>query len=195
MRRLTGFAHCIDGVLDVDWDLSILEDDRFLLYVADRNLSQKERDSRLVSHCLVNVDPNFRERVRPGDFLVGNRGVGWGHGHDQAILALKAVGIAAIVCETTTMTFKRNCLNHGLPIIEISGIFTKISSGDSLCLDIDASNLRNVSSGEDFDFNPYPEFVLELLEAGGLYPQLSMEMKNQSEGMGQQNEPSSEAKQ
>jgi 3-isopropylmalate dehydratase small subunit len=195
LRILTGFAHCIDGVLDVDWDLSIMEDDRFLLYAADRNLCQEERDNHLASHCLVNIDPDFRKKVRPGDFFVGNRGVGWGHGHDQAILALKAVGIAAIFCETTTMTFKRNCLNHGLPIVEIPGIFAKISYGDSLCLDINAGNLKNVSSGEVFDFNPYPEFVLELLEAGGLYPQLSMEMKNQSAGLNQQTEPSSEAKQ
>jgi 3-isopropylmalate/(R)-2-methylmalate dehydratase small subunit len=182
LKRLTGLAHCIDGVLDVDWDLSIVEDDRFLLYAADRNLSQEERDTHLASHCLVNVDPDFRESVHTGDFLVGNRGVGWGHGHDQAILALKAVGIAAIVCETTTMTFKRNCLNHGLPIVEIQGIFAQISSGDSLILDVEKANLENVSTGGIFGFDPYPAFILELLEAGGLYPQLSVEMKRQAAG-------------
>jgi 3-isopropylmalate/(R)-2-methylmalate dehydratase small subunit len=177
LRRLSGFAHCIDGVLDVDWDISIVEDDRFLLQAADQNLSFEERDKHLASHCFLNLDPDFRKRVHPGDFLVGNRGVGWGHGHDQAIMALKAVGIAAIVCETTTMTFRRNCLNHGLPIVEIAGIFEHVSSGDRLDLDLDTGRISNSSTGDVFNFEPYPVFIQEILDAGGLYPKLSRELK------------------
>jgi 3-isopropylmalate/(R)-2-methylmalate dehydratase small subunit len=182
LRRLSGFAHCIDGVLDVDWDISILEDDRFLLHAADQNLSPEERDKHLAAHCFLNVDPDFRKRVRRGDFLVGNRGVGWGHGHDQAIMALKAVGIAAVICETTTITFRRNCLNHGLPIVEIAGIFEQVSSGDRLELDLDAGSLKNSSTGDVFRFDPYPVFILQMLDAGGLYPQLSRELKGQTTG-------------
>ena len=176
-RQRRGFAHCINGVLDVDWDISIAEDDRFLLYAADQNISEEERDRHLAENCFVNVDPDIRKRIVPGDFLVGNRGVGWGHGHDQAILALQAVGFAAVICETTTTTFKRNCLNHGLPIIEIHGIFNRISTGNQLELDLFTGCMSNLSTKDVFHFTPFPDFILEILDAGGLYPHLKIELQ------------------
>jgi 3-isopropylmalate/(R)-2-methylmalate dehydratase small subunit len=175
-RQRRGFAHCIDGVLDVDWDISIAEDNRFLLYAADQNISDEECNRHLARNCFVNMDPEIRKRIIPGDFLVGNRGVGWGHGHDQAILALQAVGFAAVICETTTTTFKRNCLNHGLPIIEIHGIFNRISDGDQLELVLDVGCMKNLSTKDVFHFAPYPDFILEILDAGGLYSHLKMEL-------------------
>lgn len=181
MNRITkGVARCIDGVLDVDWDISPAEDDRFLLVAADQNLSDAERDKRLVKNCLLHIDPEIRKSVAPGDILVGNRGVGWGHGHDQAVLALQAIGFAAIICETTTATFKRNCLNHGLPIVEIDDIFNRVSTGDLLALDLDKGCLSNYSTNEEFHFTIYPDFILEILDAGGLYPHLHRQLSAES---------------
>jgi 3-isopropylmalate/(R)-2-methylmalate dehydratase small subunit len=173
-------AHCVDGVLDVDWDISPIEDMFFVRDAAAERTSYDEQLKKLAEHCLTRVDPEFPLKVQPGDILVGNRGVGWGHGHDHAALALKAVGIGAILCETTGVNFKRNCINHGLPLIEIPAIFSKVNTGDTLEIDLDTGTLRNISRGLVQQFVTYPEFILKILDAGGIYRQMRNEIESKN---------------
>jgi 3-isopropylmalate/(R)-2-methylmalate dehydratase small subunit len=179
-RQIRAQALCIDGVLDVDWDISPIEDMFFVRDAAVKQISYDDQLKKLARHCLTRVDPGFPLKVRPGDILVGNRGVGWGHGHDHAALALKAVGIGAILCETTGVNFKRNCINHGLPLIEIPGIFSKVNTGDTLEINLDAGTLTNVSSGFIQQFIIYPEFILKILDAGGIYEQMRNNIENEN---------------
>jgi 3-isopropylmalate/(R)-2-methylmalate dehydratase small subunit len=176
---LQGRAHCIDGVLDVDWEISPLEDAHFLSDAAVLGISEGDILQHLAGHCLIKVDPEFPRKVRSGDFLVGNRGVGWGHGHDQAVLALKGAGIAAVLCETSTVNFKRNCIHHGLPLIEIPGIFACVSAGDELELELRRGVVRNLTTGVMLNFRPYPDFILKILDAGGIYEQLRETVENE----------------
>ena len=175
-RVLRARAHCIDGVLDVDWDISPIEDAFFVRDAVVSEVSHEDQLRHLATHCLTRVDPEFPSRVKPGDFLVGRRGVGWGHGHDHAAMALKAVGVGAVLCETTTVNFKRNCINHGLPLIEIPGLFPQVASGDELEVDLDAGIVRNLANGKVLRFTVYPEFILEILDAGGIYEKIKNEM-------------------
>ncbi len=170
-------AYCIDGVLDVDWEISPIEDMFFVRDATANGASLEEQQRRLAQHCLVKVDPEFPSKIRIGDILVGNRGVGWGHGHDHAALALKAVGIGAILCETAGVNFKRNCINHGLPLIEIPGIFSKVKTGDTLEIDLDDGIVTNLSTGLVRQFVTYPEFILRILDAGGIYEQVRDEVE------------------
>lgn len=167
--RIRGRAYCLGGVLDVDWDISPVEDMFFVRDAQVRGTSEEEQMERLASNCLAKADPNFVRSILPGDFLVGSRGVGWGHGHDHAALALKAVGVGAVICETTTVNFKRNCINHGVPLLEMEDIFSQTETGDALELDLEEGSLRNITSGSLFRFEPYPRFILDTLYAGGVY--------------------------
>ena len=172
-RQIRAQAYCIDGVLDVDWDISPIEDMFFIRDATANGISYEEQLKRLagaLSHQKLTL--NFPSKYRTGDILVGNRGVGWGHGHDHAALALKAVGIGAILCETTGVNFKRNCINHGLPLIEIPGIFSKVKTGDELEIDLNTGIFRNLSNGIVEQFVTYPEFILEILDAGGIYEKM-----------------------
>ena len=168
-RILRGRAHCIDGVLDVDWEISPLEDYQFLRSTEGMQLSYQEKQKYLARNCLTRIDPEFPNKVVPGDMLVGNKGVGWGHDHDHAVLALKGLGLSAVICETTRQNFQRNCLHHGLPLITIDGVFSRVSNGDMLELNLDAGVLTNESAGTSIVFKPYPEFILATLDSGGLY--------------------------
>ena len=168
-RILRGKAHCYDGVLDVDWEICPVEDFNFLRSREGVNLTYEEKQRYLAKNCLTRVDPDFPKKVAPGDFLVGNKGVGWGHDHDHAVLALKGVGLGAVICESTRQNFQRNCLHHGLPLVTIDGVFPKVSTGDTLVLDLNAGTLTNESTGVKLTFKPYPEFILETLDKGGLY--------------------------
>ena len=168
-RVLRGKAHCFDGVLDVDWEICPIEDLNFLRSNEGVKLSYLEKQRYLARNCLTRLDPDFPNKVAPGDILVGHQGVGWGHDHDHAVLALKGVGLGAVICETTRQNFQRNCLHHGLPLIKIEGVFSKVATGDMLELDLEAGTFVNESSGVKLTFKPYPEFILQTLDAGGLY--------------------------
>ena len=170
-RILRGKAHCLAGVLDVDWEISPIEDLQFLRTQEGINLSYEEKQQYLARNCLTRIDPDFPKKVKPGDMLVGNKGVGWGHDHDHAVMALKGVGLSAVICETTRQNFQRNCLHHGLPLIEIDGVFSRVSTGDMLELNLEAGTLTNEATGIRLTFKPYPEFILETLDRGGLYTQ------------------------
>jgi 3-isopropylmalate/(R)-2-methylmalate dehydratase small subunit len=178
-RQIRSHAYCIDGVLDVDWDISPIEDMFFIRDSVALGTSEEEQLKRLALNCLTRIDPQFSVKIKKGNILVGNKGVGWGHGHDHAALALKAVGISAILCETTGANFKRNCINHGLPIIEILGIFSKVKAGDLLELDLNAGVVRNLSNGNIEQFTTYPEFILEILDAGGIYEKMRIDIENE----------------
>jgi len=175
---LKGWAHCIDGVLDVDWEITSLEDTWIIKSAEIRGLTYEDQMRELAKRCLTRVDPLFPKKVSPGDFLVGNRGVGWGHDHDQAILALKGLGLSSIVCEKTTVNFQRNCINHGLPIVEVAGVFKEVTNGDELELDLGAGTLKNITTKRVLRFAVYPDFILDLLNAGGIYPQLTKRVAN-----------------
>jgi len=179
-RQIKSRAYCIDGVLDVDWAISPIEDMFFIRDATVNGIGYEDQLTRLAEHCLINVDPEFPRKVRRGDILVGNKGVGWGHGHDHAALALKAVGISAIMCETTSMNFKRNCINHGVPIIESSGIFSRVSTGDILEIDLDAGIIANLSNGLRQQFVTYPEAILRILDAGGIYEKLRNDIESEN---------------
>ena len=177
-RQMRAQAYCIDGVLDVDWAISPIEDMFFIRDAAAKQISREEQLRSLASHCLTRVDPEFPLKIQPGDFLVGNRGVGWGHGHDHAALALKAVGVGAVLCETTGVNFKRNCINHGFPLIEIPGIFSMVKTGDTLEIDLDTGIVKNLSNSLIQRFVTYPEFILRILDAGGIYEQMRNDIQN-----------------
>jgi 3-isopropylmalate/(R)-2-methylmalate dehydratase small subunit len=124
-------------------------------------------------YCLVNVDPDFPTKVSRGDFLIAGPNMGYGHDHDHASMSLKGAGVAAVLCESSAPYFLRNSLDHGLPVIELPGVMDAIDTGDDLEIDLRAGTVVNHSKGgTTLSFTPLPDFLLEVLEAGGVYPLL-----------------------
>ena len=114
-RPLQGLAHWIDGILDVTWEMSLLEVLRPVNDGAILNLTYEDQMRNLARHCLIRVDHDFPRKVGSGDFFVGSQGVSWGHCHDHAALACKGLDLTAVLCETSTVNFRRNCINRGFP--------------------------------------------------------------------------------
>jgi 3-isopropylmalate/(R)-2-methylmalate dehydratase small subunit len=169
---LRGLAHCFTSLLD-GTDISPLSD-RWIVRDADRRgLAYTDQCRRLAKHCLTSVDPDFPRKVRPGDVLVGGHGVGWGHDYEQAVMALRGAGIGAVVCEAVRTNFKRNCLHHGLPLVEVRGVLDHVSPGDELEIDLVRGTLVNRGSGARLTYEPYPPFILAMLDAGGVYANLA----------------------
>jgi len=126
-------------------------------------------------HAMEAVDPDFARKVKPGDLLVGGANFGCGSSREQAPLALKALGIQAILAESFARIFYRNSINIGFPVVECPGIHGKVKEGDTVTMDLAAGTVA-LSSGENLRFSALPDHIQGILRAGGLVPKLRAEL-------------------
>jgi 3-isopropylmalate/(R)-2-methylmalate dehydratase small subunit len=126
----------------------------------------------MAKHVLENVNPDFPKKVQTGDILVAGRNFGCSSGRAIAAKALKATGISAIVAELFSRTFYRNGHEIGLPLLEVPGVHDLVETGDRLRVDITRGVIENLTSGKSLHGNPPSQFLLEMLQAGGLIPML-----------------------
>src|SRR3989304_5905724 len=66
----------------------------------------------LAAHALEDLDPTFAANVRPGDVIVAGRNWGCGSSREQAVTALKGKGVGAIVAQSVSRTYYRNCTHE-----------------------------------------------------------------------------------
>ena len=171
-RKMRGRAWVFQGLLDVDWALCPYDIPRTL---RDKGIPQTYEE--MGKYAMIGVDPDFPKKVQKGDFIVAGESMGYGHDHDHPCKALRGAGVAAIICESTNANFLRNCIDHGLPIVECRGINVIAKQGDELEIDLEAGTVKNLGSGAELKFPPFPEFLLQMLDAGGLYPHLEQRFK------------------
>jgi len=119
-------------------------------------------------HCMESIDGNFAKKVASGDVIVAGKNFGCGSSREHAPLAIKGCGISCVIAETFARIFYRNCINMGLPILECPGIAEDVKEGDGLEIDLSQGTIRNLSQDKGYASQPFPEFMRELIQAGGL---------------------------
>lgn len=127
-------------------------------------------EATLAEHALEDLDPEFVSRVRPGDVLLAGANFGCGSSREHAPIALKGTGVAGIVAGSFARIFFRNAINTGLPIAECPEAVAEAEPGDDVELDLERGIVRNVTKGKEYAAEPLPEFVMEIVRAGGLVP-------------------------
>lgn len=131
----------------------------------------------LAAHAMEDVDAQFAKEVRPGDVIVAGRNFGCGSSREQAPLALKAAGVAAVIAGSVSRIFYRNAINVGLPIIACPEAARLFEQGDTAEIDLAEGVLRNARTGGSVRFSPPPAFLLQILQDGGLVPHLRKRME------------------
>jgi 3-isopropylmalate/(R)-2-methylmalate dehydratase small subunit len=131
-----------------------------------KTLDMKE----LACHVLEDLDPEFCRRVQDGDFIVAGINFGCGSSREQAPLAVKHAGVAAVLAKSFARIFYRNAVNKGLPLVECDT--SSISTGDELEVDLDKGVVRNLTTGDTVRTEPLPEVMKRILEEGGLVEHL-----------------------
>src|SRR5215469_9597568 len=126
----------------------------------------------MAAFVLETANPEFPGGVRPGDILVAGRNFGCSSGRALAAKALQSTGIGAIVAEQSARTSYRNGAEIGLPLVEARGVHEIAETGDRLRVDIASGLIENLTTGQCLRGNPLPEFLLEMVRAGGLIPLL-----------------------
>ena len=129
------------------------------------NVSQP---AELAKHCMEDIDPQFTNRVKPGDIMVATTNFGCGSSREHAPLAIKASGISCIIAKSFARIFFRNAINIGLPLLECAEAVDNTETNNILEVDLSSGKIKNLSSGITFTAKPYPGFMAELISAGGL---------------------------
>ena len=122
----------------------------------------------LASHCMVDIDADFVNKVKEGDIMVAGWNFGCGSSREHAPIAIKASGISCVIAKTFARIFYRNAINIGLAIMECPEASEKIEAGDEVTVDFDTGVITNVTKGETYQSNPFPAFIKEIIQAGGL---------------------------
>lgn len=120
----------------------------------------------LANHVLEDLDPDFRNRIKKGDFVVGGTNFGCGSSREQAPLAIKTAGISGVIASSFARIFYRNAINIGLPVIEISD--HQIKTNDALEIDLSTGNVVNLTTQDIYQGTQMPEVMVKILKEGGL---------------------------
>ena len=136
------------------------------LIIAARYLNTSDA-GELAKHVMEDADPDFTGKMQEGDIIVAGENFGCGSSREHAPIALKAAGISAVIAPTFARIFYRNAFNMGLPIFEVEEA-DEIEEGDVVRVDMDAGEVINVTQAKRYVFTPIPEFMQELVDAGGL---------------------------
>lgn len=129
------------------------------------NISQPEE---LARHCMEDIDSEFLAIVEPGDIIVATTNFGCGSSREHAPLAIKACGISCIIAQSFARIFFRNAINIGLPLLECVEAVNETKAGDILEVELSSGEISNVSKNKKFIASPYPEFMMGIINAGGL---------------------------
>jgi 3-isopropylmalate/(R)-2-methylmalate dehydratase small subunit len=122
--------------------------------------------SQLAAHVLEDLDPEFSQRVQPGDILVAGHNFGAGSSREQAPIALKAAGISVVVARSFARIFYRNAINIGLPVVEASD--HAIESGQMVEVDLKNGTVTNQATGQRYRATQMPQVMIDILQVGGL---------------------------
>ncbi len=122
----------------------------------------------LALHCMEDIDSSFIKTVSSGDIIVADKNFGCGSSREHAPIAIKASGISCVIAKSFARIFFRNSLNIGLPILECPEAVDGISSGDIVSVDFSLGKITNESTGKEYQAEPFPPFMQDLISAGGL---------------------------
>lgn len=128
-------------------------------------------------YAMSGVDPEFSQKVKPGDILVGGKNFGSGSSRELAPLSLRYLGIGAIVAEFFARIFYRNAINLGLPVVECREI-SKAHDGDLLSINFVEGIIHNKTRNETYECSTLPPHILALIREGGLIANLKKQMEN-----------------
>lgn len=141
-------------------------------------LYMKSPLQEMAKHCLEAVEPRFASGAKPGDIVVAGRNFGMGSSREQAVMALRELGIGAVLARSFAGIFYRNALNLGLLAL-VCAEADSIRPDATLAIDAAAARVRDLENGRTYACEPLPAHLLQMVAAGGLLPHLEKKLHAQ----------------
>jgi len=131
----------------------------------------------IAKHCLEGVRPEFAAEVRPGDVLAAGPNFGIGSSREQAADALVKLGVKAVIAPSYSGLYFRNAFNLGLLLLTCKDA-ELLQEAEQISLEL-AQWAVVRSNGQRLACDPIPDFLVAMVEAGGLLPQLKLRLQQQ----------------
>ena len=153
--EVKGFVHKYGDHVDTD------------VIIPARHLNTQSH-KELAAHCMEDIDAEFIHKVKEGDIMVAGANFGCGSSREHAPIAIKASGISCVIAATFARIFYRNAINIGLAILECPAAAAGIDAGDEVAVDYDTGVITNLTKGETYQAEPFPPFIRDMINKGGL---------------------------
>ena len=131
----------------------------------------------IAKHCLEGVRPEFAANVKTGDVLAAGPNFGIGSSREQAADALVKLGVKAVVAPSYGGLYFRNAFNLGLLLLTCKEA-EALDEGEQISLDLSTWTVVR-ANGQRLACDPIPDFLVAMVEAGGLLPQLKLRLQQQ----------------
>ncbi len=165
MSALRGRAHVYQDNVNTD------------VIIPARYLTSSDPEE-LAAHCMEDLDPDFVKKVRPGDVIVAGENFGCGSSREHAPVAMKAAGVSCVIARSFARIFFRNGINTGLPALVSPEAAGEIENGDEVSVDLASGAIENLTRGRRYQAEPFPEFLREIIGAGGLVAYTRKRLEN-----------------
>lgn len=136
--------------------------------------------AELGKHFMEGIDKEFAKMIICGDILVAGVNFGCGSSREHAPIATQAAGIACIIAESFARIFYRNSINIGLPIIECPRAVERIEERNIVEINFNLGKILNITKGEGYEFSPFPPFLEDIIQSGGLIDYSRKRLKERS---------------
>lgn len=135
-------------------------------------------------HCLESVRPDFASGVKAGDVIVAGPNFGIGSSREQAAGVLRHLGVAAVIAPSFSGLYFRNAFNLGLLLLTCPRA-AEIGEREQIDVVFEPGSDTPVvvtGQGARLPCAPIPDFLMDMVQAGGLLPLLKQQRRNHSHG-------------
>jgi len=127
---------------------------------------QSSDPEAILPHLFAGFDESFSAEVQMNDIILGGDNFGCGSSREHPAVGLAHLGIKAVIVKSVNRIFYRSAVNQGLPLIVLPKAVDAYKNGHKVDIDFVAGS---VSIGDkQFNFEPLPDKLLEILEMKGL---------------------------
>lgn len=120
--------------------------------------------AQMAPHVFEGRFPGLAATFQQGDVIVSENIFGIGSSREQAVSALRACGIRAVVAPEFGRIFFRNAWNLGVPAIQSD--VSAFEEGQLVSVDLEAGRFSGAPGLPSF--SPPPPMLLDMIAAGGL---------------------------
>ncbi|MFX1477966.1 MAG: 3-isopropylmalate dehydratase [Promethearchaeota archaeon] len=163
MDKIEGYVYLIGDDINTD-DI-----------VPSHTLTMRDPDE-MASHTLEFIDPHFVVNIHKGNIIVAGENFGTGSSREEAVHVFKILGVKAIIAKSFARIYFRNLINLGIPGIQLSWDEKSLTHGDKLEISFEDGVIINKTKNKEIYFKKLPEFLIKILEDGGIINQLKKKL-------------------
>lgn len=134
--------------------------------VLDPAIAASGDPAELAAACLAAVDPALAERAREGDVLIVDGSLAGGNGAEAAVIALQAVGFAAVVCYDAAPELRELGAIYGLPLLVAPEAASSLGENELLRIDLERGRIE--AGGRGWAAPPLDAAALAAVRRGQL---------------------------